>query len=178
MKKTVFLAVSLMVGVVLAAPAEFTPTGVITYEAAGPVGKWKGTNKAFSGKLTYDRDSSKIAGSVCVATKAWNSGEGIRDGHTRDMFEVEKFPTACFAPESLEGDVKAGKVTILGKLTIHGVTQAIKLIGTAKDDGAKVSFTGAITLKVTDYKMNRPSILGFTVADEVPVTISAEASTK
>jgi polyisoprenoid-binding protein YceI len=160
MKKTVFLAVSLMVGVVLAAPAEFTPTGVITYEASGPVGKWKGTNKALSG------------------TKAWNSGEGIRDGHTRDMFEVDKFPTACFAPESLEGDVKAGKVTIAGKLTMHGVTLPIKLSGTAKDDGAKVSFTGAITLKVTDYKMTRPSILGFTVADEIPVTISAEASTK
>ncbi len=178
MKKTAFLAVSLMVGVVLAAPAEFTPTGVITYEAAGPVGKWKGSNKALTGKLMYDRDSNKIDGSVCIATKAWNSGEGIRDGHTRDMFEVEKFPTACFAPDSLEGDVKAGKVTVLGKLTMHGVTQSVKLLGTAKDDGAKISFTGAFTLKVTDYKMNRPSILGFTVADEVPVTISAEASTK
>jgi polyisoprenoid-binding protein YceI len=178
MKKTIILAVSLMVGVVLAAPAEFTPTGVITYEASGPVGKWKGTNKALSGKLMYDRSSSKIDGSVCIATKAWNSGEGIRDGHTRDMFEVDKFPTACFAPESLEGDVKAGKVMIAGQLTMHGVTLPIKLLGTAKDDGAKVSFTGAITLKVTDYKMVRPSILGFTVADEIPVTISAEASTK
>jgi polyisoprenoid-binding protein YceI len=178
MKKTVFLAVSLMVGVVLAAPAEFTPTGVITYEAAGPIGKWKGTNKALSGKLMYDRASSKIDGSICLATKAWNSGEGIRDGHTRDMFEVEKFPTACFAPDALEGDVKAGKVTIGGKLTMHGVTLPVKLLGTAKDDGAKVSFTGAVTLKVTDYKMVRPSILGFTVADEIPVTISAEASVK
>jgi polyisoprenoid-binding protein YceI len=178
MKKTVFLAVSLMVGVVLAAPAELTPTGVITYEAAGPVGKWKGSNKALTGKLIYDRATNKIDGSVCVATKAWNSGEGIRDGHTRDMFEIEKFPTACFAPESLEGDVKAGKVGILGKLTMHGVTQAIKLLGTVKDDGAKIAFSGAITIKVTDYKMNRPSILGFTVADEVPVTISAEASAK
>jgi polyisoprenoid-binding protein YceI len=178
MKKIAFLAISLMVGVVLAAPAEFTPTGVITYEAAGPVGKWKGTNKALSGKLTYDREGGKIDGTVCVATKAWNSGEGIRDGHTRDMFEIEKFPTACFAPDALEGDVKAGKVTIAGKLTMHGVTLPVKLIGTAKDDGAKVSFTGAFTIKVTDYKMNRPSILGFTVADEVPVTISAEASIK
>ena len=126
----------------------------------------------------YDRESGKIDGSVCLATKAWNSGEGIRDGHTRDMFEVEKFPTACFAPDTLEGDVKAGKVTIAGKLTMHGVTLPVKLIGTANDDGAKVSFTGAFTIKVTDYKMNRPSILGFTVADEVPVTISAEASVK
>ena len=178
MKKIAFLAVSLMVGAVLAAPAEFTPTGVITYEAAGPIGKWKGSNKALTGKLMYDRDSSKIDGSVCVATKAWNSGEGIRDGHTRDMFEVEKFPTACFAPDSLEGDVKAGKVTIAGKLTMHGVTLPVKLVGTAKDDGAKVSFTGAFGTKVTDWKMVRPSILGFTVADEIPVIISAEASIK
>jgi polyisoprenoid-binding protein YceI len=177
MKKTVFLAVSLMVGVVLAAPAEFTPTGVITYEAAGPVGKWKGTNKSLSGKLMYDRETKKLDGSVCVNTKAWNSGEGIRDGHTRDMFEIEKFPTACFAPDSLEGDLKA-KVLIVGKLTMHGVTLPVKLLGTAKDDGAKIAFTGEVTLKVTDYKMVRPSILGFTVADEVPVTISAEASTK
>jgi polyisoprenoid-binding protein YceI len=178
MKKAMLLVVSLMVGIALAAPAEFAPTGVITYEAAGPVGKWKGTNKAISGKLMYDRDSGKIDGTVCVATKAWNSGEGIRDGHTRDMFEVEKFPTACFAPDALEGDVKAGKVNIVGKLTMHGVTLPVKLVGTAKDDGAKISFTGAFSTKVTDWKMVRPSILGFTVADEIPVTISAEASIK
>ncbi len=178
MKKTALLLASLVVGAVLAAPAEFIPKGVITYEAAGPVGKWKGMNKALTGALKYDRDSSKIDGSVCIATKAWNSGEGIRDGHTKDMFEIEKFPTACFAPDALEGDVKAGKVTIVGKLTMHGVTLPVKLIGTAKDEGAKISFTGAFTIKVTDYKMNRPSILGFTVADEVPVTIAAEASVK
>jgi polyisoprenoid-binding protein YceI len=176
MKRILFATVAILFGGSLAAPAEFIPVGVVTYEAVGPIGKWKGTNKALQGKLTFDRASSALGGTICIVQKAWNSGEGIRDGHTREMFEVDKFPTACFVFDAIDGDVKNGKVALSGKLTMHGVTLPVKLAGTAKDDGTKLSFTGGFNTKITDWKMNRPSLLGFTVADEVPVTITAEAS--
>ncbi len=160
---------------VVAAPGSFSPVATITYEAQGPVGKFRGTNKAVTGKFTWDKEAGSVKGNICVEQKAWSSGEGIRDDHTREMFEVDKFPTACFALESLDGEVGSGKVVLVGSLTMHGVTLPVKIPGTVKTDGEKLKFTGQFVTKIQAWKMNKPSLLGITVGDDVTAIISAEA---
>ncbi len=162
----------------VAAPASYTPTAQLTYEATGPLGKWKGTNKAVTGAFTWDKETNAVKGKVCSDQKAWASGETLRDNHTRDMFESEKFPTACFEPLKIDGDPTKGAFALSGNLTMHGVTLPIKIAAQAKMDGGKVTFSGQVPLKITDYKMEQPSMMGLKVGNDVTVTISAEAVTQ
>jgi polyisoprenoid-binding protein YceI len=163
---------------IVAAPTSYTPTAQLTYEASGPLGKFKGTNKAVTGAFTWDKESNAVKGKICSDQKAWGSGEIIRDNHTRDMFEAEKFTTACFEPSKIEGDPTKGAFALSGNLTMHGVTLPIKIAAQAKTDAGKVTFTGQFPLKLTDYRMEQPSMMGLKVGNDVTVTISAEAATQ
>jgi polyisoprenoid-binding protein YceI len=162
----------------VAAPASYTPTAQLTYEASGPLGKWKGTNKAVTGAFTWDKETNAVKGKICSDQKTWGSGETIRDNHTKDMFESEKFPTACFEPLKIDGDPSKGAFALSGNLTMHGVTLPVKIAAQAKMDGGKVTFSGQFPLKITDYKMEPPSLMGLKVGNDVTVTINAEAATQ
>ena len=93
-------------GVGLAAPTSYAVSGTITYAAHGPMGDFKGKNDAVSGKLTWDPASGKLTGKVCVDLRYWDSGEPLRDKHTRGMFETDKFPEACYRLSGLKQGVK------------------------------------------------------------------------
>jgi polyisoprenoid-binding protein YceI len=175
---TLALAGVSMLASTVAAPASYTPTAQLTYEASGPLGKFKGANKAVTGAFTWDKESNTVKGKVCSDQKAWGSGETLRDNHTKDMFEVDKFPTACFEPSKLTGDPSKGAFTLEGALTMHGVTAPVKIAAQAKTDGGKITFTGQFAIKLTDYKMEQPSMMGLKVGNDVTVTISAEAATQ
>ncbi len=177
MKKMAIVATLGILGFaqVAAAPSAYSTNATITYEVQGPVGKFKGNNKTVTGKFTWEASNDSLKGSVCVEQKAWTSGEAIRDEHTRNMFEIEKFPTACLELSSIDGDVKAGNVTVMGKLTMHGKTSEIKIPSTVKQDGTKLIFNGKFVTKVTGWDMKRPSLLGITVGDDVTVSIAGEA---
>ena len=162
----------------VAAPASYTPNAQLTYEASGPLGKFKGTNKAVTGAFTWDKESNAVKGKICSDQKAWGSGEIIRDSHTKDMFEAEKFPSACFEPTKIQGDPTKGGFVLSGNLTMHGVTSPINIAAQAKTDGGKVTFTGQFAMKITDYKMEQPSMMGLKVGNDVTVSISAEAATQ
>lgn len=162
----------------VAAPASYTPTAQLTYEASGPLGKFKGTNKAVTGAFTWDKESNTVKGKVCSDQKSWGSGEIIRDSHTKDMFEVDKFPTACFEPTKIQGDPTKGAFVLSGNLTMHGVTAPVNIAAQAKAEGGKVTFTGTFAMKITDWKMEQPSMMGLKVGNDVTVSISAEAATQ
>jgi polyisoprenoid-binding protein YceI len=156
----------------------YTVSGVLTYEAKGPTGLFKGANNAVTGELLYDEASNSVKGKICSDQGQWKSGEGIRDGHTRDMFEAEKFKTACLEPTSLDGKPGDAPITLNANLTMHGVTKAVVLKATAKPSGDKLMIDGKLAIKVTDYGMKPPSLLGITVANDVNVIIKAEANIK
>jgi polyisoprenoid-binding protein YceI len=152
--------------------------GILTYEAKGPTGLFKGANNAVTGELLYDEASNSVKGKICSDQGQWKSGEGIRDGHTRDMFEADKFKTACLEPTSLEGKPGDTPITLNANLTMHGVTKAVVLKATAKPSGDKLMIDGKLAVKLTDYGMKAPNLLGITVANDVNVIVKAEATIK
>ena len=64
---------------------------------------------------------------VSIGMASVESGNAVRDEHIRsaDLFDVATFPTATFRSTSVEWHGISG--TVLGDLTIHGVTRQVPL---------------------------------------------------
>ena len=174
--KRVFLAG--LLAFALAVAADYQVKGRVVSQARGPMGAFQGTNEAVRGTLRWDPQKGTLEGEVCVDLSAWDSGEPLRDKHTRSMFEVEKYPKACLVLTGIEGDPVKGPVKLLGELTLHGVTQAVAIPGIARIEGERILFEGNFETKITDWKMKRPSLMGFKVRDRVKVQVYGEAVPK
>ena len=102
-----------------------------------------------------------------------------RDKHLRgpDFFNVEEFPTIEFESTTVT-DQGAGKLQIVGDLTLHGVTKSVtasaEYIGTntGVQFGTRVGYEAKFTLNRLDFEMNyMPELLG----TEITVLVALEA---
>ena len=148
--------------------------GSVICDAKSPITDWKGTNPAVSGSVTWTTETKTISADVWVDQAHWDSNNPLRDKHTRTMFEVDKFPKAHFMISSTGVGTENGEVTLKGTLEMHGVKRDIEIPGKLQVAGGKISFQGTVSLKITEYGMKRPSLLGATVADAVKVTVQAQ----
>jgi polyisoprenoid-binding protein YceI len=96
------------------------------------------------------------------------SDDGRRDRRIQEIgLESAQFPTATFAltspvevpAEALQGQVV--NVTLVGDLTIHGVTKSVSIPAQAQLNGADIQVLGTLTFPFSDFGMAPPSIGGF-----------------
>lgn len=113
----------------------------------------------FSGTFSWDGgkpDAAKVK--VEIDTASLNSNQAERDKHLKspDFLDVAKFPAATFESTAAKLDA-AGKGTITGKLTLHGVSKDVILnverIGGGPDPwgGTREGFAGTTTLTLADF---------------------------
>ncbi|HEX3776001.1 MAG TPA: YceI family protein [Polyangiaceae bacterium] len=89
----------------------------------------RGEFQKVEGKVTWDPakpEATQIEASVDVGSL--NTRDAQRDGHLKsaDFFDVEKFPKLTFKSKSVKAKGKEN-LTVVGDLTIHGVTKEVTL---------------------------------------------------
>lgn len=89
----------------------------------------RGAFNDFSGTISFDPanlDATKV--SVTIQAASVDTGNEARDNHLRtaDFFEVEKYPTITFVSTKVK-DYDGDTLTLIGDLTMHGVTKEIEL---------------------------------------------------
>lgn len=144
--------------------------GEVVYRASTALSTWSGRNNTISGSFSWGEDG-KLEGRICVDQSAWDSGNPLRDAHTRRMFEVDRYPFACFLPSAilLQGE----KVDLEGKLDLHGKTRPWSLSGNYSEETASrasLHLLGQVNLKAWDLKP--PRLLSLEVNDRVEVSVS------
>ena len=160
----------------LIAAAKLNKTGSAntTFKAAGPAGlNIEGT--------TSDMSIADDGSSVVITVPVGNikTGVDIRDKHTKDAIEADKFPTVTL--KVARGAIKfpaAGAESsgdAPGSLTLHGTTKDVTVHYTAKLDGDTYNVKGTTRVNVDDYGVKRPSYLGVTVKPDVDITTSFQA---
>jgi polyisoprenoid-binding protein YceI len=133
----------------------------------------------FSGTFSFDDakpEDSKVK--VEIDTASINSNHAERDKHLRsdDFLDVEKFPKATFESTSVKSSAP-GKATIVGNLTLHGVTKEITIdaerVGGGSDPwgGAREGFSGTTKFALKDFGIKKD--LG-PAAQEVELTLEVE----
>lgn len=117
----------------------------------------------FSGNFSFDEknpDASKVKVEIDTASVSTNHGE--RDKHLRsaDFLDVSAFPTATFESTKVTSSAP-GKATIVGNLTLHGVTKEVTIeasrVGGGDDPwgGYREGFEGSTTLNLADYAIKK-----------------------
>jgi polyisoprenoid-binding protein YceI len=171
------------------------PTGTWTVDAAHStvgfavkhmgIANVRGQFTEFQGTLEVGEDlaSSSARGSVKVASIT--TDEEQRDEHLRspDFFNVEEFPEILFESTLVEA-IDDESTSVVGNLTMHGVTQEVRLKavvqGTDTDpwgnERAGLEVVGC--LKRSDFDMKFNQALGsgnVLVGDKVNMSLSISA---
>ena len=137
----------------------------ITYTMRHPLHTWDGTSKEVNSVILTNADKSVLT-QVAVSVKlgSFDSKNANRDSHMIEVAEGLKYPIISFSSTSIQtqGDV----LLVKGNVSFHGVTQPITFEAKRKTTGSNLEVSGAFTLKMTQFKIEPPSLFGV-AADDV-----------
>src|SRR2546428_5672978 len=129
-----------------------------------------------------DPKLSSVKAAIDVTTLI--TGDPRRDEHLRsaDFFDVARYPSITFESRRISGP--RDRFTIIGDLTIHGVTREVTLQATFNGTGTSpygqrvAGFTAETTINRKDFGLNWNAALetgGVLVGDQAKVAIEIEA---
>lgn len=146
----------------------------------------KGNFPAFSGTVQIDdKDITRSKVEVSIATASINTNISKRDEHLRspDFFDVAKYPAMTYVSTRVE-KAGAGKLRVVGNLTLHGITREVVLevegpTAAFKDPWGNVRRGASATAKINrkDFGLNWNAVIesgGVLVGDEVAIELELE----
>ena len=111
------------------------------------------------------------AGEINVDTTTIQSNENRRDNRLRtEGLQTDQFPTATFKltqPVDVPAAALAGAatdLTLVGDLTLHGVTKAVQIPAQAQIVNGQIAVTGSISFPLSDFQIQTPNVGGFIVS--------------
>ena len=115
------------------------------------------------------------AGEIAIDTTTIASDEGRRDNRLRtEGLQTDQFPTATFTltrPVDVPAAALSGTatdVTLVGDLTLHGVTKSVEIPAQAQLTDGQIHVAGSLTFPLADFEITAPNVGGFiiSIADE------------
>lgn len=121
-----------------------------TFEQAGA--QSNGSFKQFA--TTFDYDPGNLAASrldVTVQMASLDTQDKDRDATlaSADMFDTQQHPTATYSATSLAKG--ANGIEAVGRLTLRGVTKALRVPLTIRPAGDGLELSGSVTIKRLDF---------------------------
>jgi polyisoprenoid-binding protein YceI len=140
----------------------------------------RGAFTKVSGSAQYDpSDPSKTSVEAVIDAASVDTRVSMRDDDLRspNYFEVAKYPTITFKSKSVQ-DAGAGKLKIVGDLTIHGVTKEVALDVdgpsapvTDPKGNSHVGASASTTVKRTDFGVGSSNPM---IGEDITITIDVE----
>lgn len=128
--------------------------GRLSFDGHATTGDFVGATTSVTGEMHGGPALSGVAGFVEAQVATLKTGNGHRDRDLNSSLESSRFPTMRYdltsvVPGPAEGDGQ--RVTLLGRLTIHGVTRDEQLSAVVRrlPDGVRV--TTSFQLNLADY---------------------------
>ena len=131
-----------------------------------------------------DADPAKGRVDIEIDVNSIDTREAQRDAHLKsaDFFETEKYPHITFRSTRIE-DARSDRFTLIGDLTMHGVTREVALDVTSEGrnrdpwGGERAGFTATAMIKRSDFGLTWNQALetgGVLVGDDVKVSLEIE----
>ena len=127
-------------------------------------------------EVTSDGSTATLTGgTITVDTSTIVSDESRRDDRMRsEGLQTDQFPTATFTltePVEVPAEALAGTatdLTLVGDLTLHGVTKSVSIPAQARLADGQIQVQGAVTFPLSDFEIVAPNVGGFiiSIADE------------
>jgi polyisoprenoid-binding protein YceI len=121
---------------------------------------------------------------ITIGAASIDTREPQRDAHLRsaDFFDAEKFPTLTFRSTSVR-NVTGDGFTLVGDLTIHGVTREAALEVTPEGrtmdpwGGERAGYSATTKIKRSDFGLTWNQLLetgGLAVSDDVKIALDVQ----
>ena len=138
-------------------------------------GGFEAKTQAVSGEVALAADQSgAIKGSMSVDLRTLKTGISLRDRHMRDNY-LEVGNGAQFEKATIE-DIQIGKLdgktTFNGTLVLHGERRPITGSAVLEKRDGGYSVQAEFPVKVSEYKIAKPTYLGVGVQDEVRIKVA------
>jgi polyisoprenoid-binding protein YceI len=170
MKKSGFLLIALFLGLSLYAQNKVKVNcvkeeSVITYAMKHPLHEWTGESKEINSIILTD-DARTTIYQVAVSAKvaSFDSKNANRDSHMMEATEAIKFPNVTYVSNSV--NIDGSDFSSMGTITFHGISQPVAMKGKLVREGNKLTFTGNFSVKLTQFKVDPPSLMGISANDD------------
>jgi polyisoprenoid-binding protein YceI len=138
----------------------------VTYQLTHPLHEIESTSKDVNCWVDVDPAKKEITHAyVQIDVTTFNSGNSNRDSHAMEVIDAISYPNVKFTSTSITKD--GDKLKMAGGLTFHGVTKSITFDIVPKWDNNKLTVTGNFVISLTEFKVERPSLLMIPVKDEL-----------
>jgi polyisoprenoid-binding protein YceI len=130
-----------------------------------------GRTSDVTGSITVAADgggAQLTAGQLDVDTTTIASDESRRDNRLRNEgLQTDQYPTASFMvtqPVEVPATALSGSpadVTLVGDLTLHGVTKSVQIPAQAQMADGKIQVAGSVSFPLSDFGISPPNVGGF-----------------
>jgi hypothetical protein len=142
-------------------------SGKLVYHVSFPLKKVQGVSEAVRGKGHCDKGTCQFL--IAVPVKSFLSGDGNRDNH---MLEVTRAAdnTMVVVKVKVSENIPASGLIATAEINFAGKSHNYDKLAIATDIQEKLVVTkGTIPMKLSDFSVDRPSLLGVSIEDAVPV---------
>lgn len=181
MKKLLFLLITTIVFLlpdyVQAQSRFFTKTGVIRFFSKAPLEDIEAVNKTVTAVL----DAGSGALQFSVQMKSFAFAKALMQQHFNENYvESDQYPRATFKgslkDKSAVQYTKYGTypVTVVGSLTLHGITRQLQVPGTLQVAGEKLLGQSTFTLQLSDYNISIPALVKDKVSNTITISVQLD----
>ena len=169
-----------------AAPLELTVvpgSGAVRFVIEAPLDSIAGSSRAVSGKATLDPNAwASARARIDVDLASFRTGIALRDEDLRDQFfETARYTQATLNVSRFERTSSASlsigtptDAVAVGTLTLHGVVLPMQVpVQVTMVDERTIMVTGTMSVKLSDFQIERPSRLFLKLGSEAEVTVRA-----
>ena len=147
------------------------------------LGDFRGNTHQVSGEMVVDptKDGATVHLTVSVDLRTLTSDNALRDQHMhKDLLEVDRFPRAVFTAGKFRAapgaSKESGDGTLSGVLTLHGIERPVSLPIRFTMNGTTLQGEATLGVRLTDFNMTPPRLLGLKVRDQVTLQIHLVAA--
>ncbi len=150
-----------------------TQDGSASFEAEMPLNSYTGESNQLKGTINFE--TGKVAFTVPV--KSIKTGKDKRDEHMYELLEVQKFSNVVFEGKLIdEFDLdKEFEQTVKAKgdFILAGTTRQITVLLNLDPVSKGIQLNASWSLLITDYGLERPSLMFIKVNDKHDLSVDA-----
>jgi polyisoprenoid-binding protein YceI len=136
----------------------------VTYHLDHPLHTIEATSTDASFHAEIDSASNSISSvKAHVDVMTFNSGNSNRDSHAMEVIDALTYPDVSFSSTKI--DTAGDGLAVTGNVTFHGITKEVVATVVPRRTHEILSVTGGFNLSLTDFKIDRPSLLMVPVGD-------------
>ncbi len=144
----------------------------ITYHLVHPLHKVDAVSKDIVATAELDQAAKRIMGvTVQVDVTTFDSGNSNRDSHAMEVIDAIEYPEAMFTSTQIEQ--RGDSLYATGKLNFHGITRDVVIAAKPSWSQDKLIVDGAFSILLSDFKVERPSLLMIPVDNTLRFTLTA-----